>query len=269
MNLEIFEKYNIKAKKSLGQNFLVNDKILESIVNYTNINWKNIIEVWPGYWALTEKILEYNPLSLTLVELDKNMVEILEDRVWNWDLDVKWIDFNIENVDILKFEPCKLYSVIANIPYYITSPILMHFLYNVDNIPEKMIILMQEDVWNKILGNWKNKSSVLSLFIAKKCFVKKIIKVEKENFVPIPKVESSILFFESHDLYKDVDDEKFMEFIKKWFSEPRKKLIKNLIRAKFEKEKILNIFNDLNIKEEIRWENLNIKQWIELYNKLN
>ena len=94
MNLKILEKYKIKAKKSLGQNFLVNDSILESIVNYINIKWENIIEVWPGYWALTEKLLVKKPKSLTLVELDESMIKILEDRIVNWDLDIEWIDFN-------------------------------------------------------------------------------------------------------------------------------------------------------------------------------
>ena len=132
-----------------------------------------------------------------------------------------------------------------------------------------MIILMQEDVWNKILWRWKNKSSVLSLFVTKKCFVSEIIKVGKKNFIPAPKVESSVLFFEKHDLYKEIDDAKFIEFIKNWFSEPRKKLLKNLIKAKFEKEKIIKVFNELRIKEEIRWEDLWISYWIELFNKIN
>ena len=171
MTLEILKKYKIKAKKLLWQNFLVNDYIVENIAKQINIKWKNIVEIWPGYWVLTKKLLENNPKSLILVELDKDMIEIIEDRIKNKDINPTWINFKIKNIDILKFESqLKNYSVIANIPYYITSPILRHFLYNVKNVPKNMVILMQKDVWDKILGWKKSKSSVLSLFLAKKMF---------------------------------------------------------------------------------------------------
>ena len=129
--------------------------------------------------------------------------------------------------DILKFIPeFKNYSVIANIPYYITSPILHHFLYDIENIPEKMVILMQKDVGDKILARTsshktspsaplltgegskrKSKSSVLSLMIAKKCYAEEKLCVPKECFVPAPKIESSVLLFELHKHYRDIDDE--------------------------------------------------------------
>jgi 16S rRNA (adenine1518-N6/adenine1519-N6)-dimethyltransferase len=97
---------------------------------------------------LTSLILEKNPKSLTLVELDKDMIEILNDRIKNDDLDIKNISkFEIVNQDVLKVEPeLSDYKVIANIPYYITSPILFKFLYKVENKPREMIILMQKEV---------------------------------------------------------------------------------------------------------------------------
>jgi 16S rRNA (adenine1518-N6/adenine1519-N6)-dimethyltransferase len=286
MSLEILKKYNIKAKKSLWQNFLINDDILENIVKSINIKWKNIIEVWPGYWALTKKILEEKPKKLDLVELDISMINILNDRIKNWELDINWVDFRIKNIDILKYEPqfasppatCPIpgrgeseggYSVIANIPYYITSPILRHFLYKISKKPDKMVILMQKDVWDRILWFWKNKSSVLSLFIGKKCRVKELLLVWKENFIPEPKVESSVLLFEKHDLYNDVDDEKFLKIIKIWFSEPRKKLIKNIIKSWIEKEYITQVFNKLLIENNKRWEDLDIAKWCELVKEFN
>ena len=80
MSEEIIKRYKIKAKKSLGQNFLINDLIIEEIASAVFVEWENICEVWPGYWALTEKLLLKKPSSLNLVELDKSMIEILEDR---------------------------------------------------------------------------------------------------------------------------------------------------------------------------------------------
>lgn len=274
MNLEILKRYNIKAKKSLGQNFLVNEKIIEEIANSVEVAWENIVEVWPWYGALTEKLLDKKPKSLVLIELDKDMIKVLESRIKDNDLKIKDVDFELRNENILKFEPkFKEYSVIANIPYYITSPILRHFLYDVKNTPDKMLILMQKDVGDKILKwvkseKWKMKSSVLSLFVAKQCFVQEVLFVWKQNFVPAPKVESSVLLFEKHDLYSDIDDKKFLDLIKKWFKEPRKKLFKNFVTSWFDKESVSFVFRELWIDEDIRGEDLDIKNWIKLVKKL-
>lgn len=139
----------IKAKKSLGQNFLIDEEALFDISSSIEITGKNIIEVGPGYGALTEYIIRENPKSLTLVELDRDMIVILEDRMEN-----EWKDHPIliENQDILQFIPKEgNYSVIANIPYYITSPILFRFLYDLPNSPDEMTIMMQKEVGEKIL----------------------------------------------------------------------------------------------------------------------
>lgn len=268
MSREILEKYWIRAKKALGQNFLVDDFIVEEIAHATQVENQNIIEVWPWYWALTEKLLVQEPSHLDLVELDPDMINILKDRQKNWDFHLQNSHFNIHHIDVLKFVPeYKDYHVIANIPYYITSPILRHFLYDVENKPQSMVILMQADVWDKILGKWKNKSSVLSLFIEKKCSVGEVIRVPNTCFIPAPKVESSVLHFEKHNDFDDVDDEKFLEIIKKWFSEPRKKLSKNLIKNGITQEKVQEIFQALDIQENTRAEALDIYKWIELTKK--
>lgn len=273
MSLDIIKKYKIKAKKSLWQNFLINDEILKKISEVLEIENKNIIEVGPWYWALTEKILEKRPKNLTLVELDKEMIEILDKRKENGDF--QNIDkLFIKNIDVLKFFPdFEEYFVIANIPYYITSPILRHFLFDVENKPEKMLILMQKDVWDKIIL-WqdytkKQKSSVLSLFVAKKAIAKEVIFVWKQNFSPSPKIESSVLLFERIDDFDYLEDEIFLEFIKKVFIEPRKKLVNNLQKAWYEKSKILEIFSLKNIDENIRWEDLNIREWCDLITVFN
>lgn len=270
MTLEILKKYHIKAKKSLWQNFLVNQQIVDWISNIIEVKDKNIIEVWPWYWALTEKLIGKKPKSLNLVELDRDMIDILNKRIDFWDFDLEWIDFKINNLDVLKYIPeNKDYSVIANIPYYITSPILRHFLYDVDYKPESMVILMQKDVWDKILWKWKEKTSVLSLFVSKKCFVSDEIFVWRQNFIPAPKVESSVLLFKSHELYKDIDDSKFLEFIKKAFREPRKKLSKNLSNSGYDKDLIIQVFSKYSIEDNTRWEDLDISIWCQLFGEFN
>jgi len=277
MSKEILEKYKIKAKKKLGQNFLISKKIISEISEIIEVEWKNIIEVGPGYWALTEKLLEKNPKSLYLVELDPDMISILEDRIENSDLILWNTDFKINKKDILKYEPSPSlslkgeeykYDVIANIPYYITSPILKHFLYNLENKPENMVILMQQDVWEKILKSNRNKTSVLSLLVDKKASVTGQIFVSKDNFVPAPKVESSVLLFESHNIYDDISDEKFLKIIKIWFAAARKKLSKNLEKWWFEKSLVLEILESMWYNDNSRAEDLSIKDWCNLVNKL-
>ncbi len=274
---EIIKKYNINPKKSFWQNFLINEAILENIASFMPLEWKNIVEVWPGYWALTEKILSEKPSSLDLVELDKSMIDILQSRIGNNELNIsKETNFKINNIDVLKYNPpLKDYIVIANIPYYITSPILFHFLYEVQNKPTEMIILMQKDVWDKIRKiNW-NKNSVLSLYIDFKCsLVKEIVKVWPNNFIPAPKVDSSVLYFKVKDKSElpevsspEISSKDFLDIIKLWFSEKRKKLISNLSK-KYNKSQLFEIFIKLWYSENVRAEELKLEDWIDLLKSL-
>jgi len=121
----------IKAKKSLGQNFLIDPEALSDISTSIEVTGKHIIEVGPGYGALTEYLIHQKPRQLDLIELDTDMIEILEERQ---EKEWKAPNFSIHHQDVLKFIPkSSTYSVIANIPYYITSPILFHFLYPKNN----------------------------------------------------------------------------------------------------------------------------------------
>jgi 16S rRNA (adenine1518-N6/adenine1519-N6)-dimethyltransferase len=135
----------IKAKKALGQNFLIDSEALSDIAGAIEISGKHIIEVGPGYGALTDYLVSAQPTSLDLVELDPDMIAILTEKYTTEDL-------IIHHTDILRYiPPYEQYSVIANIPYYITSPILFYFLYELSVSPEEMVIMMQEEVGDKIL----------------------------------------------------------------------------------------------------------------------
>lgn len=264
---EILKKYDIRAKKGLWQNFLINDSILEKIASYCDIKGRDIIEVWPWYWALTEHLLAWEPKSLTLIELDKDMIKILESRMASWDLDISKTDFKLNNIDVLKFSPAKKdYIVIANIPYYITSPILTHFFYDVENRPTDMMILMQKDVGQKIRKVAWNKNSVLSLSCDIACSkIDEILKVWPGNFVPAPKVESSVLHFA---LRREIDKElssKLLKFIKWGFSEKRKKLLNNLERTSWiGREELMERFMTIWLHENVRAEELSLETWRKL-----
>lgn len=137
--------FSIRAKKSLGQNFLIDEEALFDIAHSLEVKGKNIVEVGPGYGALTDFLIEQHPDTLTLVELDIDMINLLRNKYLT--------GIDILHQDILQYSsPFEKYAVIANIPYYITSPILFHFLYADGFVPpESMVIMMQEEVGEKIL----------------------------------------------------------------------------------------------------------------------
>lgn len=196
------------------------------------------------------------------------MVKILELRIKKKELRINTVDFEILQKDVLEFDPSfEKYSVIANIPYYITSPILYHFLYKVTNKPEEMIILLQRDVGDKIRKAAGNKQSVLSLFVDLACEkVEEICRVSALNFVPAPKVESAVLCFRVKKEYDVELAKKVLDIIKIGYSERRKKLISNLSKGlKKAKEEIGTIFQSLGIDENVRAEELSVDQWKELY----
>jgi 16S rRNA (adenine1518-N6/adenine1519-N6)-dimethyltransferase len=263
----IISKYKILAKKSLWQNFLINEDILKNISLITKITNENILEIGPWFWALTSFIISKKPSSLTLVELDNDMIFILNDRLKNWEFNLDSITFEIIKEDVLKYTPIfSDYKVIANIPYYITSPILFKFLYEVENKPSEMIILMQKEVWDRIIwfNNKKTKSSVLSLFVQKKCTVTEKIFVWKECFNPMPKVDSTVLFFQINNNYDSIDDNIFLTFIKASFSNPRKKMVSNLSNFWYNRNDILKKLNEIWFWENTRPEELKIEDYIYL-----
>ncbi len=272
--MSIQKTYNIIAKKSLGQNFLKDESILDQILAASHITGKHVIEVWPWYGALSEKIVQKSPSNFDMLELDSRLVAVLKDRIEkeNWHQYTK--DIQIYAWDVLDFYdvPEYKYHIIANIPYYITSPILRHFLYNQKNIAETLTILMQKDVADKIIKQFhhkKAKSSVIWLLLAKKMHIKKVCDVPAEAFDPIPKVQSSVLHFEKHTFFTDIDDQLYTEFIKKAFCEPRKKMLSNLVKNSYEKNMLEKVFWSKNISLQARAEDLSVDDFCELVSQLH
>jgi 16S rRNA (adenine1518-N6/adenine1519-N6)-dimethyltransferase len=273
--MDIQKKYAIKAKKSLWQNFLKDETILSQIVWVNTIVWSEIIEVWPWYGALSEKIVRQKPQRFEMIELDPFLVNVLHSRI----REEKWEQYcpkiQLTEMDVLQYqrEDISSYSVIANIPYYITSPILDHFLYRVRNIPDSMTILMQKEVADKIMKQYhhkKPKSSVLSLFIAKKMDVVKVCDAWAFCFDPPPKVDSSVLHFtRKEDIFNDkIDDEIFLNFIKKAFCEPRKKLISNLSKNGYDTEILKQVFDKYGIILTVRAEDLHLHDYLDVLESL-
>lgn len=266
-----------KAKKYLWQNFLKNPAILQQIVG-DNCTWKHVLEIgpWPG--DLTEKILEANPASLTLVELDSDMIPLLKARFpWKNITIYQWDVLNIDVIEqenkksfsspltrgargvSINIELPKNYDVYGNIPYYITSPIIMKFLYEVTHRPETLTFTMQKEVAERILAK-DGKHTVLSLACQAVANIEKVCDISPGNFIPAPKVWSSCLRFHM----TNSADINFLTCIKKWFAQKRKKLKNNLLQWGYSQEKLENIWTQLWLAETIRAEDVALKDWQEI-----
>ena len=260
----LLQSHNLWAKKGLGQNFLVDEKALNQIVGAADLKSSdNVVEVGSGTGFLTEKLIE-KAKHVTAVELDKNMVEILNERfgevenleVVNEDI----LDFKIRNS---KFETRK-YKVVANIPYYITSPLLKHFLQS-DNRPSIMVVLVQKEVAEKICG--KTGKSVIT--IQTQVFGKPEIVdyVPSDSFYPAPKVDSAILKI---NVYKKplISEDKlkgFFRIVKFGFSQKRKKLANSLGAGLHMKpSEVREILIKADIDPDIRAESLEVGDWERL-----
>lgn len=222
---QILQKYNLWAKKSLGQNFLISENALEKIVETAKITANDhIVEIGPGLGVLTKE-LTARARKVTSIELDRELSRILQELIPAKNL-------TILNQDALTASPPEgPYKVVANIPYNITSPLLNHFL-QAENKPKTMTLLIQKEVAEKICQKDPDMS-VLSLQVALFATPHLIKAVPKTAFYPIPKVDSAIIHIEIHKKTDEnyIPDEqalKILKTAKQAFSQRRKKLSNTL-----------------------------------------
>jgi 16S rRNA (adenine1518-N6/adenine1519-N6)-dimethyltransferase len=252
----------ISAKKSLGQNFLKSKKALFAMIEAGKVSKDDLVlEIGPGQGALTEKLLETGA-KIIAVEKDDRLIGFLKEKFAK---EIAGGQLQIIHGDILELDLNSLnlksgkYKLIANIPYYITGQIFRKFLSG--NIqPEKIVIMAQKEIADRIIAR-DGKESLLSLSVKVYGTPKKIMKVEKENFSPKPKVDSAILLVDniSKDFFKNINEEKFFETIKAGFAHKRKMLAANL------KELLQNnaqkTFSKFNISAKSRAEDLTLADW--------
>lgn len=261
----LLQSHNLWAKRGLGQNFLVDEGALDRIVDAADLKSSDqVIEVGPGTGFLTERLIK-KAGHVTSVELDKGMVGILKEHFDEVD------NFELVNDDILKFSPPRRiqfsnYKVVANIPYYITSPLLKHFL-QADKRPELMVLLVQKEVAEKIVG--KTGKSVITM--ETQVFGKPEIVgiVSSKSFYPAPKVDSAILKIEVFDKPLVPEDQlkAFFRIVKFGFSQKRKKLANSLGAGLHRKPtEVKEILKQAGIDPEARAEELEVGDWKNLTN---
>ena len=263
----ILKENDIKIKKKFGQNFLVDNNILNGIVNASELN-KNIgvIEIGPGLGSLTEHLVN-NAGFVLCYEIDSELISYLEDNLKNYN------NFKILNQDILEsdinrdieeyFKNYDKIYVVANLPYYITTPIILGLLEKTDKI-SKYVMMMQKEVADRICGNPKTKDyNALSIAIKYRAEAKKAFNVSRECFIPAPNVDSSVIVLNVYEnkKYNVLDEEFFFKFIRLCFSQRRKTLINNL-QNYYDKEFIVEMLNHFGIKLTVRSEELDITDFI-------
>ena len=258
----IMQKYDVHPNKKLGQNFLIDEETLDTIASDVSKE-DTIIEIGPGLGTLTEKLLE-RAKKVYAVELDKKMIEILQDRF------KLYSNLEIINDDILKIDVDKLApkaKVVANLPYYITTSIITKILKT--NIKE-ITILIQKEVSDRICAFPSEKEAgAITYFVYYYADSKIVKEVPKECFIPNPKVESAVVKITKLDSPRvKVKNEKiFFDLIKENFTKRRKNILNSLSNV-VEKEKLKEILKELNIDENTRGENLTIEQFAKIANKL-
>ena len=249
----------IKAKKSLGQNFLINKEIIEKIVNCSIVKDKEILEVGPGTGNLTEEIIKSNPKKIYLVEKDYYLIEILKKK----------LNYNIEfiNKDILEVEERKLSEnkliVFGNLPYNVSTEILINWIKNIKNIFwfEKLILMFQKEVANRIISNHNNSNyGRLSIISQWKLNVEKILDIEPSSFQPKPKVDSTLLVFTPKKDYENICSQESLEKITRIFFNQRRKKIKKSFNQLFNNSKEISIKLDIDL--DLRPQNLDYKTYL-------
>ena len=274
----LMDKYNIKANKNLGQNFLVDENVIENAIEKSDINEDDlVIEIGPGLGTLTKYLLE-KAGRVICVELDKRMIKILEERFFLYK------NFEVINNDILKVNLNELINqakqkynlrkakIVANLPYYITTPIIMKLLESKIDIAS-ITVMIQKEVAERLaeIPGEKNTGAI-TYTVYYYGETEKLLEVSKSSFIPEPSVTSEVIKINirKEPPVKVKNESSFFKLIKVAFLQRRKTLLNALTNNGISnKEELTQLLKKLNIDEKIRSEKLTIEQFAEISNNLN
>ena len=258
----------IQAKKSLGQNFLIDKNILEKIVDITDVKGKNILEIGPGTGNLTSYILNKNPKKIIVIEKDDELAINLKNK-----FDEKLI---IINDDVLNIDETNLIEekliVFGNLPYNISTEVISKWIINLGNNFwfESLVLMFQKEVANRIIAKFNTSSyGRLSIICNWKLNIKKICDIKPESFFPKPKIDSSLLFFYPKKNFIKIENPNNLEKITRIFFNQRRKMLKKPYNQLFNGDQ--KVLKKLNIDLNLRPQNLNFDTYYKLaleYEKL-
>lgn len=263
---ELVKKYNFKFSKSLGQNFLIDDSVLNDIVNGADVNSEDfIIEIGPGVGTLTAQLLN-KAKKVTSIELDNDLIPILQQELGdhpNFSLihkDALKVDFN----EVIGDE--KSVKLVANLPYYVTTPIIVNLLKNKYNF-KSLTIMIQKEVAERMDAepNCKEYGS-LSLLVQYYCDTKIIRKVAPSSFMPRPKVESIVIRLDrlEEPRVKVKDESLMFEIIRSSFNMRRKTLWNGVKNIGVDKDNLMKAFEEAGVDPKRRGETLSLEEFARL-----
>lgn len=269
---KIMKANSIFAKKSFGQNFLIDDGVLSNIVESAEVSKEDlVIEIGPGLGNLTHYILEKGA-NVIAFEIDKDMIDILGHRFTN-NNNLKIINKDILKVDLKEYIENKKVKIIANLPYYITSPIIFKLLEYRKNI-YSITIMIQKEVAERLTATPHSKDyGVLTINTNYMADVEKMFDVPNTSFIPAPNVTSSVIKIipnkEKEQSLGIKNEELFKELVKKAFSARRKKLSNSLSNTgikSMSKQDIDNMIESVGLSLNCRAEEVAIKEYVEMAN---
>ena len=255
----------IKAKKSLGQNFLTDQNVINKIINTIDIKDKNILEIGPGTGNLTTEILKRKPKRFILIEKDNDLANLLKKKFRT--------NVEVINKDVLKLNENILCNqsliVFGNLPYNISTEILSKWILNIDKNRiwfNCLILMFQKEVADRIISKFNTKNyGRLSVLANWRLNIKKILNVKATSFQPKPKVDSTVLFFEPKKNFFEFKNPKNLEKITRIFFMHRRKMIKKPYNLLFTNNK--DIASQMGINLNLRPQNLNLDTYYELTKK--
>ena len=263
----ILKAFNLRASKRLGQNFLIDSSVVEKIVAAAEISaGDEVLEIGPGIGTLTQGLLEAGA-KVTAVELDKKLPAVLAETLAGYE-NFKLIQGDILKVDVEKIMPPN-FKVAANLPYYITTQILLTLLEK--KLPvTKIVTMVQKEVAERMTAAPNSKIyGAMSVAVQFRAEVKVAFEVPPSAFLPRPEVTSAVVVCDVRESpFKVVDEEFFIKVVRAAFGQRRKTLVNSLAGAGFQREKILAALEVANISANLRAENLSIEDFANLANAL-
>ena len=251
----------IRAKKSLGQNFLIDKNILEKITNSTDIYNKIILEIGPGSGNLTSYILKKKPKKIFVIEKDNKLASDLENKFNN--------EITIINEDVLKIDETKLFkeevTVFGNLPYNISTEILSKWIINLKNNFwfDCLVLMFQKEVADRIIAEFNTSNyGRLSIICNWKLNIKKICDIKPSAFIPKPKIDSSLLIFYPKKNFVKIKDPKNLEKITRTFFNQKRKMLKKPFNQLFNGDQ--RVLDKLKIDLTMRPQNINLDTYYKL-----
>lgn len=264
----ILKTFNIRASKKFGQNFLIDDEVVEKIVEAAEIfPNEEVLEIGPGIGTLTQGLLE-SGAKVTAVEIDKKLPAVLEKTLQGYE------NFKLIQDDILKVNLSEIFSknfkVVANLPYYITTQILLELLEK--KLPiTKIVTMVQKEVAERMIAKPNSRTyGAMTVAVQFRADLKILFDVEPKSFYPRPEVTSSVVVCDIKKSPVKVSDENFfIKVVRSSFGQRRKTILNSLIGAGFSREIILKSLQESGIIFERRAETLSIEEFAKLAEKIS